>query len=70
MFGGSTKTFPSSSRILFVKHSMLVDVTDFWTTETMGVQVKPSVCDADKLSQVEREDAKMISSSRKKVGAQ
>ena len=70
VFGGSTETFPSSSRILFVKHSTPVDLTDFWTTETMGVNVKPCVCDTDKLSQVEREEAEVISSSCKKVGAQ
>lgn len=70
VFGGSTETLSSSSRILFVKLSMPVDLTDFWTTETMGVQVKPCVCDADKLSQVEREEAEVISNSCKKVGAQ
>ena len=37
VFGGSTETLPSSSRILFVKLSTPVDLTDFWTTETMGV---------------------------------
>ena len=45
VFGGSTETFPSSSRILFVTHSMPVDLTDFWTTGTIGVKVKPCVCD-------------------------
>ena len=70
VFGGSTETLSSSSRILFVKLSMPVDLTDFWTTETMGVQVKPCVCDADKLSQVEREEAEVISNSCKKVGVQ
>ena len=56
VFGGSTETFPTSSRILFVKHSTPVDLTDFWTTETMGVKVKPCVCDADEMSKVEREE--------------
>ncbi|XP_068745150.1 uncharacterized protein [Montipora capricornis] len=70
VFGGSTETLSSSSRILFVKLSMPVDLTDFWTTETMGVQVKPCVCDADKLSQVEKEEAEVLSNSCKKVGAQ
>ncbi|PFX31032.1 hypothetical protein AWC38_SpisGene4124 [Stylophora pistillata] len=49
VFGGPTGSVPSSSRILLVKHSAPVDLTHFWTTETMGVKVKPCVCDADKL---------------------
>lgn len=36
----------------------------------MGVEVKPCICDADKLSQIEREEAEVISSSCKKVGDQ
>ncbi|PFX16886.1 hypothetical protein AWC38_SpisGene18824 [Stylophora pistillata] len=70
VYGGPTGSVPSGSRILFVKHSAPVDLTHFWTTETMGVKGKPCVCDADKLTQVEREEAEVISSSCKKVGAQ
>ena len=36
----------------------------------MGVEVKPCVCEADKLSQVEREEAKIISKSCQKIGQQ
>ena len=36
----------------------------------MGVEVKPCVCEADKLSQVEREEAEVISNSCRKVGNQ
>ena len=36
----------------------------------MGVEVQPCICDADKLSQIEREEAEVISSSCKKVGDQ
>ena len=36
----------------------------------MGVEVKPCICDADKLSQIEREEAEIISSSCKKIGDQ
>ncbi len=36
----------------------------------MGVEVKPYVCEADKLSQVEREEKIMIEQSAKKVGNQ
>lgn len=37
-----------------------MDLAEFWTTESMGVEVKPCVCEADKLSQVEREEKIMI----------
>ena len=36
----------------------------------MGVEVKPCVCEADKLSQVEREEAEIISKSCQKIGQQ
>ena len=49
---------------------MPVDLSDFWKTETMGVEVKPCICEADKLSQVEREEAEVISQSCQKVGKQ
>lgn len=44
---------------------MPVDPTDFWTIITLGVKVKPCVCDANKLSRVE-----VIGTSCKKVEAQ
>ena len=70
MFGGSSERIQSASRILFVKYATLVDLSDFWKTETMGVEVKPCVCEADKLSQVEREEAKAISQLCQKMGNQ
>ena len=47
-----------------------VELSDFRNTEVMRVEVKPCICDADKLSQIEKEEAEIISSSRKKVGDQ
>ena len=44
--------------------------SDFWTTEAMGVQVDPYVCDANKLNQVDREEKMMIEQSARKVGDQ
>ena len=49
---------------------MPVDLSDFWTTEAMGVAVTPCLCASDKLSQIEREEAKMIERSCQKVGNQ
>ena len=34
---------------------LAVDLSHFWETEAMGVEVKPCICDADKLTQSERE---------------
>ena len=67
MFGGSSGNVQPVSGILFVKYAMPVDLTDFWTMEAMGVAVKPCVCDADKLTQTEREETKLIEESCFKV---
>ena len=48
------------NKVYHVKFSSPVDITDFWKTESMGVDVSPCVCEADKLSQIEREEAKII----------
>ena len=57
--------------ILYVKYTMPEDLSDFWTTEAMGVTVTPCLCTADTLiSQIEREEAKIIESLCKKVGSQ
>ena len=47
-----------------------IDMTDFWTTETMGVAAKPCECDADKLSAVERKELKITEDSCQKIGRQ
>ena len=50
-----------------VKYSRPVDLTEFWITEAMGVDIQPCQCKADKLSQVEREEAKVIEESYQQV---
>ena len=45
-------------------------MTDFWNTETVGVAVKPCLCKGSELSQIEREQTKVIEKSCKKVGDQ
>ena len=69
VFGGRPDT-TSSTRILFVKYSSPVDMTDFWSTETMGVQVNPCYCEANTLTQTEREEARIIEQSCVKVDDQ
>lgn len=67
VFGGKPEQISDVTNILHVKYASPVDLTDFWTTETMGVAVKPCVCDADKLTQTEREEAELIEKSCIKV---
>jgi len=47
-----------------------VNLSNFWTNEAMGVAVKPCLCTEHKLSQVEREEEKIMESSCQKVGKQ
>ena len=44
--------------------------SDFWKTESMGVEVKPCVREADKLSQVERETRRSHQQVLSKMGQQ
>ena len=61
----------ATTTVLHLKYSTVhPGRSDFWTTEAMGVQVNPCVCDAGKLSQTDREEKKMIEDSAKKVGNQ
>ena len=71
LFGSKPEWSTSETmQVLFVSKKTSVDLTEFWTTESMGVEVIPCVCEADKLSQVEREEKIMIEQSAKKVGNQ
>ena len=67
VFGGKPEQISDVTSILHVKYASPIDLTDLWTTETMGVAVKPCVCNADKLTQTEREEAKLIEESCFKV---
>ena len=59
-----------TTQVLFLSKKTSVDLAEFWTTESMGVEVKPCICEADKLSQVEREEKLMIEQSATKIGSQ
>ena len=43
VFRGSLGNVQLASCILFAKHAMPVDLSNFWKTESMGVEVKPCV---------------------------
>ena len=72
LFGNKsgTATAGEATRVLHVKFTAPVDISEFWKTESMGVLVKPCVCEADKLSQVEREEKVLIDKSAQKIGNQ
>jgi hypothetical protein len=70
VFGATPGKYTEVKKVLHVKVSFPVEVSDFWSTEAMGVEVKPCVCEADKISQVEREEARVIAASCKKSGNQ
>ena len=38
-----------TNSILYVKYKMLEDLSDFWTTEAMGVAITQCLCASDKL---------------------
>ena len=70
VYGGTSQDAPEATRTLHVKYTSPVDLTDFWTTEAMGVAITPCLCPANKLNQIEREEAKIIESSCQKNGNQ
>ena len=61
-------TTSETTRVLHLRNETSVDLAEFWTTESMIVEVKPCVWEADKLSQVEREEKINIEQSATKVG--
>ena len=70
VFGEVLGKQSETSHVYNIKLETPVDMTDFWTTESMGVSVQPCNCEAGKLSQVEREEAKIIEESCEKIGNQ
>ena len=70
VFGEVLGKQSETSHVYNIKLETPVDMTDFWTTESMGVSVQPCNCEAGKLSQVEWEEAKIIEESCEKIGNQ
>ena len=68
VFGEMPGNNGKTSQVHHVRFVAPVDLTDFWTTETMGVAVKPCCCEVGKLSQVERAEGKLIEDSCQKIG--
>ena len=71
VFGSATgESGSTTSTLLHVKYATPVDLSDFWTTKAMGVEVKPCTCEEGKLSQLERQEKRMIEESATKLGNQ
>jgi len=63
VFGGPSGKTQINGCVYHVRLATAVDVSDFCKTEAMEVEVKPCICEADKLTQAEREEAEIISKS-------
>lgn len=65
IFGGVTKETKETQfcHAVFSSNVNPVDLTEFWKTETMGVNAKLCNCTPDKLSEAERKEAKVIEDS-------
>ena len=68
VFGAASRKIQQANSVLLVSYSTPVDLSKFWTMKAMGVAVKPCICSADKLTQLEREETRIIQSSCKKMG--
>ena len=70
VFGNKSNSHIGTNKILLVGISKPVEMSKFESTESMGVQAEECFCKSEKLSQVEREEAKVIETSCKKSGNQ
>ena len=68
IFGATSGKHEQMNHVFNVKVPTPIDMTDFCTTEKMGVAAKPCECEADKLSSIERKDLKIIEDSCQKIG--
>ncbi|KAJ8036637.1 hypothetical protein HOLleu_20672 [Holothuria leucospilota] len=70
IFGSSATQEVVASSVLHVKLSSPVDLTDFWTSESMGVNPSSCECKPNRSSKLEADEGKIISDSCEKVGTQ
>ena len=72
LFGATQANGEVTNRVCHIKFSTLptVDMTDFWSTESMGVTVKCCDCNTGRLSPTELNEAKLIEESCQKIGNQ
>lgn len=69
VFGNPNRSM-DSIKVLHVKLASPIDLTDFWTSESMGVQSSSCRCEPSPLSRQERAEEQIIRESSRKVGKQ
>ncbi|XP_041456247.1 uncharacterized protein LOC121408709 [Lytechinus variegatus] len=65
---GAPKKSSDRMNVLHVKLTTPIDLTDFWSSESMGVQSSSCHCEPSPLSKQEKEEEQIIRESSKKVG--
>ena len=70
VFGATPRQQPNTCKVYKIQMETPIDLADFWTTESMGVSIKPCSCNAEKLSQIERKEAEIIENSCQRVNNQ
>ena len=63
IFGMNSNKSNESKQVLHIRVATPVDVTEFWKTESMGVNVQPCNCKPDEMSTQERKELKLIEQS-------
>lgn len=67
---GNPKRSMDRMNVLHVKLASPIDLTDFWTSESMGVQSSSCRCEPSPLSQQEKVEEQIIRESSRKIGNQ
>ena len=67
VFGAANGQRQAVNKVLHVQLSSPVDMTDFWTTESMGVSSKSCECSSENLSPIELHEKKIIENSCERV---
>ena len=70
VFGVAPGNRTQVNKVLNVRLSSPVDMTEFWTTEAMGVAAKTCKCNLDKMSPIEQREKTIIEESCQMVGKQ
>ena len=70
IFGATSGERFGTSKVNHVAFATPVDMSEFWSTESMGVSIKPCSCKPEKLSPIERKEAKVIEDSCKRLDGQ
>ena len=52
-YGATQGGVAAVNKVLRVGVSAPVEMNEFWSTESMGVEIKPCMCEVEKLTQVE-----------------